>query len=166
MEVKFIKHNECSHTLLYKICSLKRQHWNYPIKEQLKWLHNNLAPTDIHVCVMDRGKLIAYSNILDIQYKLNDNINRHALGIGSVCVDKKHLNMQFGFLIIQLATYYIRQQNMIGFLICKDSLVPFYEKCNWIKYEGELVILNYDKHCNLLTTSFIESDKITLKSSF
>lgn len=166
MEMKFVKHNDCSQYLLNKICVLKKQHWNYPIKEQLKWIHLNLKPEDVHVCILDRGNLIAYANLLDVEYKLNDNINRHALGIGNVCVDKKHLKMHFGFLIIQLATFYIRQQNTKGFLICKDELVSFYEKCNWIKFEGELVIVNYNKHCNLLSTSSVKSNKITLRNSF
>jgi len=166
MEVKYIKHGECPYNLLYKIGSLKKQYWDYPIKEQIEWFNNNIGNEDIHLCLLEKGKLIAYTSILQVEYKLSDGIDRNASGIGSVCVDKSFLNKQFGFLIIQLATFYIRQQAVLGLLICKDVLVSFYEKCNWIKYNGNLLIKGSDKECNLLSTNPINSNIITLKSHF
>ena len=129
-------------------------------------IHANLSPGDIHVCILDKGKLIAYSTVLTVRYQLDDDVQKNALGIGSVSVNKNHLNKQYGFLIIQVASFYIHQQNSLGLLICKDELVPFYQKCNWIKYDGELAIQNFNKHCNLLSTSFLNSNKIIIKNSF
>lgn len=166
MEVRYIKHAECSFNLLQKIGSLKKQYWNYPIKNQIEWLNNNIRTEDTHLCLLEKGKLIAYTTIVQVVYKLNDGKDRNALGIGSVCVDKSFINKQFGFLIVQLATFYIRQQSVLGLLLCKKELVSFYEKCNWIKYDGNLFIEGFDEKCSLLSTLPVDSNIIALKCSF
>lgn len=167
MEVKFVKHGECTEDLLNKIGTLKMQHWNYSVIEHLKWFDDNINTDDIHLCVLENDKLIAYTTILNIEYHLEEEISKSAFGVGSVCVDKDNLNKQFGFLIIQLATFYIRQQSSIGFLICKDELVTFYEKCNWIKFNAKFIIANTTNHCNLLCTINIsESKQIAINKSF
>lgn len=167
MEVKFVKHGECSQDLLKKIGSLKMQHWNYSVIEHLKWFDDNISCEDIHLCVLENDKLIAYTTILNIEYAVEDEAASNAFGVGSVCVDKDNLNKQYGFLIIQLATFYIRQQSSIGLLICKDELVTFYEKCNWIKFKAKFKIANSYKYCNLLSTrNLSESKPIAINKSF
>ncbi len=166
MKIKFIKHGECSEELLHIVASLKMQHWDYPIAEHIRWFNTNLFTDDVHLCVFEAEILVAYATISHIQYELEDGMSQNALGIGSVCVDKNHLNKQYGFLVIQLATFYIRQQKAMGLLICKDELVPFYEKTNWQKFNGEILIANSDRICNLLSTVRMSSSKISLSNSF
>ncbi|MBW8362809.1 MAG: GNAT family N-acetyltransferase [Kaistella sp.] len=165
MEIKFIPHAKCSDNLLYKISALKKQHWNYPVQEHLRWFKANLSADDVHVCVFIDGSLIAYTTVLNIEYKIQ-NVAATALGIGSVCVDKEYLNQKYGFFVVQAATIYILRQNILGFLLCKDDLVPFYEKNNWARYAGDVTIAGFNKYCNLLTTQPISAEKITLNKPF
>lgn len=166
MEIKFITHSECSESLLYKIGTLKKQHWDYPVLEQMRWFNDNLSDQDIHVCIFNEDNLIAYTTLVNIKYQVEDNIEREGLGIGSVCVDTNYLNKRYGFFVVQIVSAFIKQKNIIGILLCKDELVPFYEKNNWIKFAGQLKVLNLNESCNLLATEVIKSNIITLNKSF
>ncbi|WP_299183842.1 hypothetical protein [uncultured Chryseobacterium sp.] len=166
MDIKFITHQECSAELLEKICTLKKQHWDYPVAEQIRWFNENLIDEDIHVCVFNGDDLIAYTTIVNIKYLTEDNTEKEALGIGSVCVDVKYLNQKYGFFVVQIVTAYIRQRGVMGILLCKDELVLFYEKNNWIKFNGQIKIFDLNKACNVLTTETIDSNIISLNKSF
>lgn len=166
MEIKFITHSECSEVLLYEICTLKKQHWDYPVLEQIRWFNDNLSDDDIHVCIFDRDHLIAYTTLVNIKYQIEDDIEHDGLGIGSVCVDTNYLNKKYGFFIVQIVSAFIRQKNYLGILLCKDELVSFYEKNNWIKFTGQLKIQGLSQSCNILTTEIIKSNIITLNKSF
>jgi len=166
MEIKFIKHSECSEDLLYRIGILKKQHWNYPVLEQIRWFNNNLSDQDIHICIFIEDNLIAYTTLVNIKYQIEDNIEREGLGIGSVCVDTNYLNKKYGFFVVQVVSAFIRQKKIVGILLCKDELVSFYEKNNWIKFIGQLKVQNLNMFCNVLTTETIKSNIITLNKSF
>jgi hypothetical protein len=166
MEIRFITHQECSAELLDRICALKMQHWDYPVAEQVKWFDDNLISKDIHVCIFNGDDLSAYTTIVNIKYLTEDNTEKDALGIGSVCVDVKYLNQKYGFFVVQIVTAYIRKLGIIGILLCKDELVSFYEKNNWIKFNGQIRILNLNKACKVLTTESISFNNISLNKSF
>jgi hypothetical protein len=166
MEIKFITHSECSEDLLYNICTLKKQHWDYPVAEQIRWFNDNLSGNDIHVCIFDGENLIAYTTLVNIKYHIEDNAELDGLGIGSVCVDTNYLNKKYGFFVVQIVSAFIRQKGLVGILLCKDELVSFYEKNNWIKFTGELKVPGLNKSCNILATEAILSNVITLNKSF
>ncbi len=166
MEVRFVNHLDCPSELIKNICILKKQHWNYPIIEHIKWFNNNLSDEDLHVCIFNEEKLIAYTTLVNVKYKLENDFEVSSLGLGSVCVDKSHLNQKYGLLVVQIVSAFIKFKNCNGILLCKDDLVTFYQKNNWIKYNGEINFLDTNLSCNLLSTEKISSQFIKLNKIF
>lgn len=166
MEIKFIKHFECSNDLIYRICTLKNQHWDYPVLEQIRWFNDNLSDQDLHVCIFEKDELIAYTTLVYIKLLLDDYIEVTGMGLGSVCVDKKYLNKKYGFLIVQQVSAFIKFKNLIGVLLCKDELVSFYEKNDWIQFKGKLKFPKTSKTFNLLTNKKIKNNVIELNKIF
>jgi hypothetical protein len=129
LEIKYIKHNTISTELLEVIASIKKNHWNYSIKEHLNWMNKNLNFNDIHVLMNDdKNSLVAYLNLVKISITIN-TIETDFFGIGNVCVNIK--NKGYGSLLLKHLNQFIKENNFKGVLLCKDSLVHFYELNSW-----------------------------------
>lgn len=138
MNFKFIKHDQCTEELIKDICRLKKQHWDYPIKEQKKWIAENIGKNDIHLLLRnDENILIGYLSLVKVEvFQKEDLINM--FGIGSVSVDKTHLGEHLGLLLMNLVNFYLRKQNKQGILLCGDKLTNFYIKCGWNLFKGNV----------------------------
>lgn len=116
---------------LLAIAQLKDQHWQHGIESQIKWLLDNSCDDDCHLMGTDaEGHLIAYLNLNVITVRI-DSIYREVIGIGGVCTDQSIQGMGIGKQLMRVANAYILEQGKQGILLCKESLLPFYEKCEW-----------------------------------
>lgn len=129
MVIKFIRHVDISNELLTEIATIKKYHWKYTLEEHLNWMKENLKFNDMHVVMKDENsELIAYLNLVNISITLNENENDF-LGIGNVCVNLKKSG--YGSILLKNINDFIRAKNIKGALLCKDSLVPFYQLNDW-----------------------------------
>lgn len=151
-----------------KIIELKNQHWEYPIESQLAWMKKNHKRNDEHLLFYRDNELIAYLYIAEVVVKL-DKKRITALGIGNVCVSKTEKGTGLGKEIVLFANELIQKRNKLGILLCKDTLVGFYQKCGWESVKADEVYLlkdEYSREVMLLGASEKEYKSIVIKRSF
>ena len=156
MNWKIVKHRDLSMTEGLRIAYLKDQHWPYGLESQILWMRDNIEADDVHLMgeKQDGEKidLLAYVTLTNVK-TIIDEQQINCIGVGGVCVDKSKQHSGLGKLLMQEAGQYIISQGKTGILLCKDALVPFYEKCGWklLKYQTAKIAENkYDHNIMLL----------------
>lgn len=145
MQFKFCTHSQLDKQELEKIVDLKKKYWNYTSEEHLYWINLNVKGNDIHILMFEKEELKAYLNLINIEVRIN-HITYFFIGIGNVCSREK--GKGYGTILFKELNNYLIQENKIGILLCKDSLVPFYLKNDWKLLDKQKVKANF----NLLNT--------------
>lgn len=158
MEFNFLSHSDCPEDLLIEISKLKKEFWNYPIKDQMLWIKNNIKETDVHLVLKEKNVLIGYLTLTNEQILCKKEI-KEFIGIGSVCISEKHRGKKLGLLLIKLVDYFLSQKGVSGVLLCKNELFQFYNKCGWEVYNGD-VYYKKEKFKDLLFFSNKGQEKI------
>lgn len=140
MQFEFVKHSILDNSQLQDILRIKESVWLYPHESHLKWIEENILNTDYHLLVYDNGNCVAYLNLVDLN--ITSGISMSVWGIGNVCVKPERQGENLGLLLMKLVDYFIAKTSRLGVLICKDKVSAFYERCNWMKYKGQVVIPN------------------------
>lgn len=139
--LKLISHKDIKSEELYEIIAVKSVAWPYHFQKQLDWINLNIKNNDIHVLLYFDELLVAYLNLIKIEFSV-DQIVKQGYGIGNVCALEK--NKGFGKEMITKTNTYFVQNNKIGLLFCKDQLVEFYKKREWMLIEKKKVTLSFD----------------------
>lgn len=111
-----------------EICILKAIRWEYSLEQHKKWMIENIQSNDFHVLIKDVQKPIAYTNLVDITTIIN-NENVNVRGVGNVCTSET--GKGFGNVLMEEVNAVLTQNQWKGILLCKDHLVPYYEKFDW-----------------------------------
>lgn len=183
-EVKtvIIQHLGLDKSIEEKIILLKKQHWPYDIASQQEWMKNNLTESDVHVCLFDESvldskkddKLVAYCNLVEVEISVGGN-NFICNGIGNVCVDKEYSGKGYGIILMKHINDYLIANNRSGVLLCKESLVKFYEKAAWnsIHNSSRITIAgqNYNGvlmgyHCDSVLRESVITEEIHVSKNF
>jgi hypothetical protein len=135
-----VPHKEITPDQLNEIIQIKSIAWPYSLKKQIEWIHRNLKNTDIHVLLYLEGSLVAYLNLIEIEFTLDGNL-KHGYGIGNVCSREKGKGR--GKELISVTNSYLIQNGKVGLLFCKDLLVNFYSINNWRKIEKKKITLPF-----------------------
>mgnify|MGYP000856164634 CR=1 FL=1 len=156
MNWKVVKHKDLSMAEGLRIAHLKDQHWPYGLESQILWMKNNIAMDDAHLMGEEQDEsevdLRAYITFTNLVVMIDD-LQVSCIGVGCVCVDKTVQHTGTGKNLMQEAEKYINEQGQMGILLCRDPLVPFYEKCGWklVQYKSAFVAgNNYDHNIMLL----------------
>jgi hypothetical protein len=151
---------------LNQIVNLKMQHWDYSRGEHLNWITANIFDGDYHLLILDDlDYLIAYLNLVKVTVNYSSNSAEY-FGIGNVCVDKKYRAKGFGLLLMNFATFKIKQLNVTGILLCKEDLNSFYHKAGWNLYSGSSFIKNKLNTNSVFTTDEIVSPELNINKDF
>lgn len=156
---EIIKHSEIIDSLLKEIAMIKDQHWTHGLESQLIWINHNIRKGDYHLCGFLDQKLVAYMAIVEVNVQIDSQMNLF-LGLSNVCVSNEVSKKGFGSELVQQANSFISNQNRAGFLLCKDSLVPFYQKNSWslIEYQNATIGgASYDKKIMLYSKSKMDA---------
>lgn len=139
MKFEFIKHKDSSKDILKKIAFLKNQHWCYTIQSQLDWMDDNLNPDDTHLCLYGASdtELVAYL-CLKKTCVCHDGRFEKILGFGNVCTSLKNKGIGVGYFLMKLGEAFVLQNKVNAILLCKDTVRPFYIKCGWKQYNGDI----------------------------
>jgi predicted GNAT family N-acyltransferase len=158
--VKAIKHVSIDIKTLNDIISIKQLSWKYSTSEHLNWINNNIKDNDYHFLLFKSKEIVAYLNLTNITID-NKNSPIPFLGIGNVCTKYKGIGL--GKELMTETNVFINSNGFNGLLFCKNHLVDFYKKCNWIHInnlhpneETNTMIFNY----NLDTSFFKYNGKI------
>lgn len=158
--IKIIKHKNISDTELHDIILIKNLHWPYSNEQHLKWMSNNLTSDDVHFLIYTSEKLIAYMNLVNVVAIL-DNISIPFLGVGNVCT--KYKGSGDGAKLMQSANNFILQNNKRGLLFCRDQLVVFYKKYEWIEVNNIYKNINVSTmifNCTEVVSNFEYKDRL------
>lgn len=169
MTFRTVRHEDLTDLDARRIAALKDQHWTHGEASQLAWMAENVRPGDLHLMgeePADGGvRLSAYMTLTRLQVRL-DQTELDAWGVGCVCVDQTALHSGLGKQLVLEANRLIRDRQAPGFLLCKDSLVGFYQKCGWspLSYQTASVAgVPYDKRMMTLTKTadagFVQIDR-------
>lgn len=171
MNWKVVKNRDLLMSQGLRIGQLKDQHWPYGLESQLLWMKDNIGMDDAHLMgeeqVGDQITLRAYITLTNLNVVI-DNHCFNCIGVGGVCVDKAMQHVGMGRLLMQEAGKYIRERTQMGILLCKDPLIPFYEKCGWklVKYKTAIVAGNNYEHNIMLLDKDCACSNIIIEKNF
>lgn len=124
-----IRHKDAVASTLERVIAIKQKAWHYPIESQMTWIQSNLNDDDLHVILTRDGRDVAYMNLVNITFTVNNNTDYMAYGIGNVCAAVK--GEGYGGELMRRVNAYLREKRLCGLLFCKDGLVPFYKLYDW-----------------------------------
>lgn len=167
---KFIVHKDMRDELI-QIAALKDQHWTHGIASQIMWMEENIHSEDVHLVGInnDSNEIIAYMALMNVNVIIN-NLSFAFLGLSNVCVDNRFAREGIGSQLVNQANRYIVENQKNGILLCKDSLIAFYNKNGWslLKYkEAYIMDDSYNKNVMLFNVPLIPEDcSITISKNF
>jgi hypothetical protein len=151
-KLKVIQHAKVSKFELDEIIRIKSIAWEFPFKMQMEWISINLKGPDLHLLLYENDKAVAYLNLISIELMI-DTITFSALGVGNVCAIEK--GKGYGTELMKQTNQYISNENSIGLLFCKISLIDFYKKNNWsIIEETKLNLSFHNENINTMLFNF------------
>ena len=140
-KVTFRQTSELSSDDVSNIFRIKDQHWKYGIKSQENWFNNNIDSKDIHLLIYRGNELLAYSNLVNIKVTI-DGCSLNAFGLGNVCVSIEHSKCGLGSILVSFANLFLKSRESLGLLLCKNSLISFYEFNKWRVLECKELIVS------------------------
>lgn len=171
MNWRVVKHKDLSMAEGLRIAYLKDQYWPYGLESQILWMRDNIGLDDVHLMgeQMDGDEMVlkAYITLTNLKIEI-DQQHIDFIGVGGVCVDKIIQHSGMGRLLMNEARKYINRQNKPGILLCKDTLVPFYEKCDWglLHYQSACVAGNNYEHNIMLLDKDCTCSNIIIDKNF
>ncbi|MCQ2496154.1 MAG: GNAT family N-acetyltransferase [Lachnospiraceae bacterium] len=158
---KFITHKDIRGELI-QIATIKDQHWIHGISSQIKWIEENIDDQDIHLMGInnDSKEIIAYMALMNVIVEIN-TFSFSLLGLSNVCVDNRFAGKGLGSQLVNQANKYIVENQKNGILLCKDSLLSFYDKNGWslLKYKEAYIMDDlYDKNVMLFNVPLIPNN--------
>ena len=132
--------NDLSKNEIEKIIYLKMQFWDYSFNKQKIWFENNINEDDLHFLVFNDDRLLAYLNAIKT-YAIIDGKKINIIGIGNVCVDSEFQKNGIGHFLMRSVNNYLISNSLFGMLLCKDNLIDFYKKLDWVLLHPQQVAI-------------------------
>lgn len=149
--VKIFQHAGIADKDLHQIAKIKSLRWNYSEEEHLQWMKDNLLENDHHLLMFSNDDLVGYANLFEIKVNVNDQ-SAILIGIGNVSTSES--GNGYGEILMKNINEIIMTQNRNGVLLCKDHLVPYYEKYGWKLVDKDTVKSEQLKSINVLIFNF------------
>tara|TARA_B100000886_G_C20293356_1_gene436442 strand:- start:184 stop:693 length:510 start_codon:yes stop_codon:yes gene_type:complete len=168
IKYKIIRNKNINNKQIEDISRLKDSFWKYGLKSQKKFLKLNKKLNDLHILAYKEKKIIGYVNlkIKRLQKNSADKESQFFLFDGFI-VDKSFRNMKIGQNLVEICKKKSRKRKMPILLLCKKSILTFYENFNFKKiskkkfffinhqYKGILMHYNLKmKNINFLKITF------------
>ena len=118
---------------IIKISKLKDSQWRFGINSQLEWFKNNIKRNDIHNLLYNKSKLIGYTLLRRRSFNNNNLLKKKYILFDLLIIHKDYRNKKLSNLLMMFNNIIIRKTGLFAFLICKNDLVSFYKKYDWIK---------------------------------
>jgi hypothetical protein len=147
--VQYITHQNIDATQLDDVIAVKSVAWPFSYNSQKEWIATNLRPEDIHVLLYDNTRLVAYLNLVHIDFVVDGELF-DGLGVGNVCAAEK--GNGWGTQLIQAVNRYLVANKRPGVLFCGETLVPFYTNNEWTLLDVQKVVLQERKQESVIHT--------------
>lgn len=158
---KFVEHAQLTNDELILITKLKEQHWNYGLNSQIDWMKKNLQAEDTHLMGAFEGEseIIAYLSLVHVNVDFDGCVDIY-MGLGNVCVSNNYSHCGLGSELVEQANDFIRMNSQKGILLCKNTLIDFYQKNRWILLDylrSEVSNKEYKKEIMLFPNTLVKS---------
>lgn len=125
-----------------QISKLKDTQWRFGLKSQLEWFKKNIKKNDIHNLLYIKSKLIGYTLLRRRLYNTNNQFKKKKyILFDTLIIHKDHRKKKLSDLMMFFNNTIIKETGLFSFLICKNDLINFYEKNNWIKLDKKKIKL-------------------------
>jgi hypothetical protein len=151
MEFKFYLHSQLPKIYLDQIIDLKKIHWDYSRVEHENWIKSNLKDNDLHVLMLEGDILVGYLNLIRTNILINNILNPF-LGVGNVCSREK--GRGYGKKLLVEINNYLITNKYHGVLLCKDKLIEFYKKSNWLLISKNLTEKSFESKINVMLFNY------------
>ena len=128
-----LKTSKLDKNKIIQISNLKNSQWSFGINSQLEWFKNNIKKNDIHNLLYFNSKLIGYTLLRRRSFNNNNKFKKIYLLFDTLIIHKDYRNKKLSNLLMIFNNTIIRETGLFSFLICKNDLVGFYKKYDWIK---------------------------------
>lgn len=128
-----LKTSKLNKNEIIQICKLKDSQWGFGINSQLEWFKNNIKKNDIHNLLYFKFKLIGYTLLRKRSFNSNNISKKGYFLFDTLIIHKGYRNKKLSNLLMMFNNTIIRETGLFSFLICKNDLVNFYKKFDWIK---------------------------------
>ncbi len=146
--VGIIKTKELKKRDIERINVLKNEYWKHSNDEHNKWFCENIGEEDEHILLIAEDELVGYLDIVNVEMII-DNKKYVAKGIGNVCVSRRLQGTGLGSMLMSTVNMYLKQNNALGVLLCRDRLVKFYASHGWKKISGnKYLVVDKEVACN------------------
>ncbi len=139
---------------LSEVIRLKNESWPYGLQSQLDWLKSNLNSCDLHFLMEEEAGLMAYANLVQREILINKNTALPVWAIGNVCVADKCKGKGKGAELMKHINEYLMSEEIPGILLCRGTLVEFYEKQGWTVVSNEQLSFDFDADSNMKVLVF------------
>lgn len=164
--VSFVRNDKIDEMTVDKIIRLKQEYWDYTYREHRDWMEKNIYGDAYHLMIFNlENRLIGYLNVITT-FITNKDETEVVSGIGNVCVAKEFSGIGIGKVLMNICNYYLDKLNKPALLLCKESLINFYEKSGWMLYEGEVYIQGEKFEGALLANNKLKKPLISLERKF
>ena len=128
-----LKTSKLNKNKIIQISNLKDSQWRHGINSQIEWFKKNIKKNDIHNLLYLKSKLIGYTLLRRRSFNNNNKLKKRYLLFDSLVIHKDYRNKKLSNLLMIFNNTIIRKTRLFSFLICKNDLVDFYKKYDWIK---------------------------------
>ena len=128
-----LKTSKLNKNKIKQISNLKDSQWRLGINSQIEWFKKNIKKNDIHNLLYLKSKLIGYTLLRRRSFNSNNKLKKIYLLFDSLVIHKDYRNKKLSNLLMIFNNTIIRKTRLFSFLICKNDLVDFYKKYDWIK---------------------------------
>ena len=128
-----LKTSKLNKNKIIQISNLKDSQWSFGINSQLEWFKNNIKKNDIHNLLYFKSKLIGYTLLRRRSFNNNNKLKKRYLLFDTLIIHKDYRKKKLSNLLMIFNNKIIRETGLFSFLICKNNLVSFYKKYDWIK---------------------------------
>ena len=129
-----IKTSKLNKNKIIQISNLKDSQWRFGINSQIEWFKKNIKKNDIHNLLYLKSKLIGYTLLRRRSFNNNNKLKKRYLLFDTLVIHKDYRNKNLSNLLMIFNNTIIRETRLFSFLICKNDLVDFYKKYDWIKH--------------------------------
>ena len=129
------------------IFKLKKKNYNFELKKQQKWFEANIKKNDIHNLLFFKKKLIGYNCLRSVDFfffrKKNILYKKKFLLFDTLIIDPKFRKKGLSVIILRKSLQLIRLKRKIGVLFCKNSMINYYKKFLWLKFNKKVFFSNH-----------------------
>ena len=128
-----LKTSKLNKNKIIQISNLKDSQWRFGINSQIEWFKKNIKKNDIHNLLYLKSKLIGYTLLRRRSFNNNNKLKKRYLLFDTLIIHKDYRNKKLSNLLMIFNNTIIRETGLFSFFICKNDLVNFYKKYDWIK---------------------------------